>query len=58
MNFRDRRINEGERYSCGERMATILESSSNSSSNSKSTVDTMSVSDVGVTHFGGYLLRA
>ena len=35
----ERRINEGERGSCRERMETILEQNSNSS-----TVDTMSVS--------------
>ena len=39
----DRRINEGGRGGCGERMATILERNSNSSSNS-SRVDTKSVS--------------
>ena len=37
----DRRINEGEKGGCGERMATILERSS--SSNSHSTVNSMSV---------------
>ena len=37
----DRRINEGERGGCGERMATILERSNSNSSK----VDTLSVSD-------------
>ena len=38
----DRRINEGERGGCGERMATIPEEQ-NSNSSKRSTVDTMSV---------------
>ena len=43
----DRRINEGERGGCGERMATILEERNRSNSNSNSSiVDTMSVSDI------------
>ena len=43
----DRRINEGERGGCGERMATILEHRSNSSSSNRSTVDTMGVLIIG-----------
>ena len=39
----DRRINEGERGGCQERIAIILEQNSGRSNSNRSTVDTMSV---------------